>query len=308
MPKPPAPTSTPISLKGTKSADTIVIGEGAYANYTDAQQLRGFIIDGGNGDDVIAGGIGKDQIKGGAGFDIIVAQEEDILGAAAGTAAYDGGLDRDIVDFSAWTDAVGIDLGSNNISGDRDWYYTDFAMGTPTSLYTSGTYSGYLRGVTVSIEGVIGGSGNDYIGGDWGANYLEGGAGDDFLNGKYGQDRLVGGDGNDLLQTGIDNDIVTGGAGNDAFVFAGAVVGAYYVTTVTDFDTQADGADPLFDSIWINQGFDWDFDTAADGTLKIVYGSATDGLFGEILLQGLDFDDAATVVVRDIDPVTGMPI
>lgn len=304
MPK-PSPTSGPITIKGTKSADHIVIGEGNYV-YTDAQQLRGFVIDGGNGNDFLAGGSGVDRISGGSGFDEIVAQEEDILGAPSGTAAYDGGLDRDVLNFSAWTDSIGIDLGTTNISGDRDRFYTDFQMDSPTDLVVEFNEANDLRGVTVSIEGVIGGSNNDYIGGDWGANYIDGGGGDDYLVGEYGADHLIGGSGNDLIVTGIDNDLVTGGDGNDTFVFGGGTAGAVFVTTVTDYDTRTSETDS-FDSIWINQSFDWQFATATDGTLTIIYRDSS-GQLGEVLLQGLTIADQASVVVLGFDPYTGMPV
>ena len=308
MPKPAPSSPGPITVKGTRSDDRIVIGEPGYPD----SPSRGFIIDGGNGSDFLAGGLGVDQVRGGAGFDEIVAQKEDLLGAPAGKAAYDGGLDRDVLNFSAWTAGVGIDLGSNNISGDLDRYYTDFSMASPTSLDPTVSYTSQLRGVTVSIEGVIGGSANDQIGGDWGANYLDGGAGDDFIAGEYGNDRLIGGLGNDLIVTGTDNDIVSGdnpnsptNRGNDIFTVGGGTVGAYYMTTITDYDTRTDGADTQFDQVWINQSFDWRFDAAADGTLILVYGSDSAGILGQIDFTGLTLADVGLVVVEAFDPATG---
>ncbi|MCH8616696.1 hypothetical protein LZ016_11370 [Sphingomonas sp. SM33] len=306
MPK-PSPSLGPISIKGGKGADHIVIGESPYV-YSTADQNRGFVIDGSNGDDVLAGGIGVDRISGGSGFDIIRAQSEDILGTPSGTAAYDGGLDRDILDFSLWTQGVAIDLGTTNISGDRDRFYTNFSMDSPTGLNIALNEANDLRGVTVSIEGLIGGSANDFLSGDWGANYIEGGAGDDYITGKRGDDRLIGGAGNDFILTGADTDLVSGGAGNDTLVLGGGTTGAYYVTTVDDFDTRAGDADASFDRIWINQDFDWHFEAAANGTLKIVYGvDYYPSPLGEVVLQGLTMANAADVIVQGFDPMTGMP-
>jgi Ca2+-binding RTX toxin-like protein len=311
MPKPAPSSPGPITIKGTRFDDRIVIGEPGYPD----SPSRGFIIDGGNGNDFLAGGLGVDQIRGGAGFDEIVASEEDLLGAPAGKAAYDGGLDRDVLNFSTWTEGVGIDLGTTNISSDLDRYYTDFSMVSPTSLDPTVSYTSELRGVTVSIEGVIGGSANDQIGGDWGANYIDGGAGDDFITGKYGNDRLIGGLGNDLIMTGTDNDIVSGDIpgnpanhGNDIFAVGGGTVGAYYITTITDYDTRTDVADTQFDRVWINQSYDWYFDAASDGTLILVYGPDYAGMLGQIAFTGLTLADAGSVVVEGLDPMTGGPV
>ena len=314
MPK-PSPSTGPITIKGSRGADHIVIGEAPYNNYDSTQQSRGFIIDGGNGGDYLAGGSGADQIRGGAGFDEIIAQSEDILQASAGTAVYDGGLDLDVVNFSNWSQGIGIDLGSTNISGDRDRFYRDFQMSSPTGLRSDMTWSEQLRGVTVSIEGVIGGSGNDYIGGDWGPNYIDGGEGDDYLEGKYGDDRIIGGLGNDLITMGINNDLVSGDDpdapgehGDDIFVIGGSVAGSYFSSVITDYDARDDAGDTQYDEIWFGQYMDWYFAGDTDGTLKIVYGSAADSsLYGQVLLQGLTMADAGKVVIHVFDPMTGMP-
>jgi Ca2+-binding RTX toxin-like protein len=50
-----------------------------------------------------------------------------------------------------------------------------------------------------SIENVIGGSGNDRIAGDAGANIVDGGPGNDALVGAGGNDTLIGGPGADTL-------------------------------------------------------------------------------------------------------------
>jgi Ca2+-binding RTX toxin-like protein len=77
-----------------------------------------------------------------------------------------------------------------------------------------------------SIEGVLGGSGNDTIFGNALDNTLRGGGGDDALIGGVGNDRLeggagadwiVGGEGNDRLIGGEGVDVLTGGAGADTF-------------------------------------------------------------------------------------------
>jgi VCBS repeat-containing protein len=75
-----------------------------------------------------------------------------------------------------------------------------------------------------NYDGSNGSTGNDFRGGEDGADTLNGnngndvlygGAGNDTLNGGSGNDHLVGGAGNDTLNGGDNNDILEGGAGND---------------------------------------------------------------------------------------------
>jgi Ca2+-binding RTX toxin-like protein len=63
----------------------------------------------------------------------------------------------------------------------------------------------------VSVENVIGGSGNDTITGSAVANRLDGQGGNDTITAGAGNDVVIGGAGNDTMD---------GGSGNDAFIFA----------------------------------------------------------------------------------------
>ena len=75
-----------------------------------------------------------------------------------------------------------------------------------------------------TIEDAVGGSLDDTMTGNAGANILTGNGGwdtisgldgDDTLNGNDGNDNLNGGDGKDLLSGGAGNDTLTGGTGGD---------------------------------------------------------------------------------------------
>jgi len=77
---------------------------------------------------------------------------------------------------------------------------------------------------------LVGGTGDDKIGGDGLANTLgggdgrdtiEGGSGDDYLEGNAGADVLDGSSGNDLISGGGGNDRIVGGSGRDN-TFGGA--------------------------------------------------------------------------------------
>ena len=73
---------------------------------------------------------------------------------------------------------------------------------------------GYL-----SVENLIGGSGDDDLTGDGGSNRLEGGAGADVIYGETGDDTLIGGPGDDIIDgegsDGVGFDLIDGGPGAD---------------------------------------------------------------------------------------------
>src|SRR5262249_52769750 len=113
-------------------------------------------ISGGGGDDTLDGAGGDDTLFGGPGNDSLVG------GAGNDTAAYD--------DFDATT---GVTVSLSN----------------PGAQNTVGAGTDTL----VSIENLRGGSFNDVLVGDGGANRLEGNFGNDVLRGLAGADTLDGG-------------------------------------------------------------------------------------------------------------------
>lgn len=150
-------------------------------------------IDGGEGDDTLSGDEGDDLLKGGAGDDALFGGVgNDVLSGGAGDDLLDGGAGIDTADFSGDAAGVVVDLASGMASGD--------ATGEDE---------------LVSIETVIGGSGNDILIGDAADNHLLGGFGDDVLKGGAGNDLLDGGAGHDVLQGGAGDDIILAGLGDD---------------------------------------------------------------------------------------------
>ncbi|CAO3433711.1 beta strand repeat-containing protein [Azospirillum endophyticum] len=115
------------------------------------------LLDGGAGADSLSGAAGNDTLIGGAGADTL-----------------DGGAGSDTASYAASAAAVAVDL----------------AAGTGNAGDAAGD-------VLVSIENLAGGSGNDTLRGDGGANRLDGGIGNDVLEGRSGNDTLVGGAGSD---------------------------------------------------------------------------------------------------------------
>ncbi|MFV0297961.1 MAG: calcium-binding protein [Hyphomicrobiaceae bacterium] len=165
-----------------------------YGDYADNVIKAGAgndAINGRGGNDVIYDGSGADKIDGDSGNDTIVA-------AADGDSdKISGGSGFDIVDYSDSSTGISVNLTNGQVSGDVG------------------------RDKLSSIEGVVGGSG------------------DDQLVGSHGDDHLNGGAGTDVIQGGRGYDVLTGGNGADTFVFAQNDVlsgnNTYGFDTITDF-------------------------------------------------------------------------
>ncbi len=127
-------------------------------------------LTGRDGDDMLFGGAGNDRLVGGLGAD-----------------HFDGGEGtRDAADYSAATQAVGVDLIAGGFAGEA----------------TGDTFTG--------IEFIVGSDDHDTLLADDGINRINGGDGCDVIFGRGGNDILLGEAGDDILN---------GGEGNDVFIF-----------------------------------------------------------------------------------------
>lgn len=154
------------------------------------------ILNGGAGNDILRGGAGPNTLSGGPGNDLLAG------GADADTML--GGLGIDQVSY--------LERGAD-ISADLDGAKAD--DGETGEHDTLGS----------DIEKLIGGAGNDtlggsasndYIFGSYGNDTIRGGAGNDVLDGYYGEDKLFGDAGDDQLwaeprSSGFARDEVDGG-------------------------------------------------------------------------------------------------
>jgi len=210
-----------VGLSGTALGDSYSSIEGLMggsgndqlAGDSNANYLAGGagddILQGGAGDDVLLGGTGDDLLSGGAGDDVLVGDP--------GSDQLLGGDGFDTVDYSADTAGVTVNL------------ETGYGEG---GLAEGDTYN--------SIEGIIGGLGDDQLIGNAQANYIDGGA---------GNDTLLGGGGDDILSGGLGSDVLTGGDGRDSFVWRLGDEGG--ADTITDF--QIDPAGTNTDVIDLSQ-------------------------------------------------------
>ncbi|HEX2087905.1 MAG TPA: hypothetical protein VHF89_19620 [Solirubrobacteraceae bacterium] len=148
-------------------------------------------IEGGDGVDVLTGGAFDDELSGGADADRLAGLDGgdrlqgDGPGAAAADDALDGGNGTDVARYDERSGTVSVALASPSPQG---------AAGEADTF--------------TSIEGAVGGAGDDELRGSAGGDTLGGGGGndaiagldgDDFVDGDGGADTLHGGDGNDNL-------------------------------------------------------------------------------------------------------------
>ncbi len=239
-------------LSGTNAADVI---EGNSGNDAVSTGAGNDLLRGGAGDDVLVGGGGSDDIDGGAGFDTADYQAS----AAAISVSLDGspGLGGDAIgDILASVEQVigtgfddtisgstsaetlqgggGDDIlrggaGADTLDGGAGFDTADFGTSSTAisiNLETMAAAGGDATGDTlVSIERIVGSSGDDTIVGRNGVNdVLEGGGGNDSLSGLSGDDILQGGSGDDALLGGIGSDTLVGGSGFDRADYGASAV------------------------------------------------------------------------------------
>ncbi|MFZ9486986.1 MAG: calcium-binding protein, partial [Alphaproteobacteria bacterium] len=128
----------------------------------------------------------------------------DRLSGALGNDTLFGGLGSDMADYS---------------------YLTGAGSGFAATLNAGATVAVTVAAGSdvdklVSIENIVGGSGNDVLIGDGVDNSIEGGAGNDLIDGGDGNDSLKGNLGNDTLVGGAGNDMIWGDAGQDLVSYA----------------------------------------------------------------------------------------
>jgi Ca2+-binding RTX toxin-like protein len=192
----------------------------------------------GSGDDTLTGNAMGNILNGGAGNDTFLAV------AAVAADVFIGGPGLDTVDYSVRTHALALTIDGKPTSGE----------------------GGEGDTIDLTVENLIGGSGNDTLTGSAAANRLEGGPGDDTLYGMDGDDVLIGGAGNDTLY---------GGNGDDTFLYLSA--------------TGTEG----HDTIYCGAGTDLlDYSArSADVTVDLRAGSTTTGSSGDSATMGGTADE-----------------
>jgi Ca2+-binding RTX toxin-like protein len=251
------------------------------------------------GDDVLYGRSGNDKIYGGSGNDYIYGEKgsdklfgeagNDNLALSEGSDELNGGAGRDRL--------LGYD-----IEADLE---IDFSTGEASYEFEGITHLSKFK----SIEGVVGGYGNDVIRADdlgrnmsgfFGDDLIEGGEGIDGLDGGSGTDTLHGGGGDDFLTLRNGNDVLDGGDGQDTIDFYAVQTGVTYTVTdasVTFTDDNGTWTSTL--SGMENAWGSWSNDTlTGDEQTNILVGFAGNdtisGLGGDDILCGAHGNDELT--------------
>ncbi|MEH6522006.1 calcium-binding protein [Sulfitobacter sp.] len=187
-------------------------------------------IEGRGGDDTIIGGAGNDTVLGGEGADSISGYgNDDILSGDAGNDVVRGNAGNDVVGAESGNDSVYGGSGNDLLSGSTGDDLLNGGIGFDTADYSEVTDNlvasinfGGAQSVSaqagkdtfVSIEALIGGSGNDLLVGNSAGNLIVGGEGNDEIYGIGAGDILRGGIGNDQIEGSGGNDTMEGGVGD----------------------------------------------------------------------------------------------
>jgi len=132
---------------------------------------------------------------------------------------WDGGGKHDTYDLSAYSSNVSVDLrpGEESVFSHKQLAQLDYADSSNNASGNIYNALLYKNNQDSLIEDAIGGSGNDKLYGNQGANTLTGGKGDDRCYGSKGNDLLVGGKGDDtfFFEDKWDKDTIKDFSGKD---------------------------------------------------------------------------------------------
>ena len=207
-----------------------------------------------NGNDTLKGYGGNDTLVGGNGNDSLYGMDgADILNGGAGNDYMDGGNGADTFYVDSAGDVV------NDASG-----------GTFETVYTTTTYT-LADGADIELFKTTNNAGLGSI----------------DLYGNSSSQEIMGNAGNNMIGGGGGTDILTGFAGEDAFIFNSAL-GASNIDVITDYNVAQDQIrldNAIFTNLSVGEG-NWlsagEFHigaAAADANDRIIYNSATGGLF-----------------------------
>ncbi len=281
------------------------------------------VIAGNSGNNLLIGGAGNDRLDGGAGLDI--ASYADVTtnltlnltlttAQSMGSAGNDtlisiegliGGAGNDSLTGNGDNNIFEGGSGNDRIDGSAGLDVASFAGLTANIEIDLSAFSGTITtalgtDTLISIEGLIGGSGNDVLKAGATATYLDGGAGNDFLGGSAYADTLIGGAGDDGIAAGAGNDSVDGGDGDDT------LLGQAGDDTVSgglgaDFIDAGDGIDT------VNAGDANDLINGGNGNDVINGDAGNDSIYGDagndVIDGGAGDDDLSGG--NDNDTITG---
>ncbi len=156
--------------------------------------------------------IGFEMARGGAGGDRFTANGEYLsFYGQGGNDTLTGGHGDNVIEGGDGADVLTFGLGFD---------YADYRSDTAGVLADIRAYiaaGGHAQGDAWldRPEGLMGGAGNDSLGGSEAGNRILGRGGNDYVSAYGGDDTVEGGDGHDSLEGGLGADALSGGAGDD---------------------------------------------------------------------------------------------
>lgn len=191
--------------------------------------------------------------------DLVGTSQDDLFSASAGIDVIDGGAGHDVMDYSALSTGIVVDMSGSSVVVEKNILGTQFDTLTSIEGFWGTNFGDAFNGNSDDNE-YLGGAGNDVLLGGSGNDVLVSGGGEDLIDGQSGNDWIHGG-GNGLLSGGSGSDhlyaqgddhafgddgedflygsasVLDGGAGND---FLKGQVGTIY--------KESDGTDVIYDS------------------------------------------------------------
>lgn len=211
------PADDTISLDVHGHDLTVTINDTADATF-DNRNITAIVVNCGEGNDTVH-----------IGANIIGAT----VNGQGGNDTLEGGQNDDTLDGGDGDDTVDGKEGADLLIGGNGFDSADYRFETADLTLSidgiANEHGGNAEGdnISLDIERIVGGSGNDLIIGSdadnsitgrQGNDTIQGGLGNDSIDGDEGNDQLAGEGGDDVLTGGVGNDTMTGGAGNDAFI------------------------------------------------------------------------------------------
>jgi Ca2+-binding RTX toxin-like protein len=256
-------------LNGNAGSDTLEGGEGD-------DELRGGnsgdLLKGDVGDDALFGALGDDEMAGGEGDDMLLAgQGNDTLDGGTGNDLLAGLLNDDSLAGGEGNDTLNGGGGDDTLDGGEGVDIVDYRDVSADLIVhlDEGLVVLEVFGTDqlLSIEGILGGAGNDILVADSIiGSHFTGNAGNDVLYGQSGNDTLLGGSGLDTVLGGAGDDVLDGGDAADR------------LSAGQGDDSVAGGSDD--DSVQGDEGDDFLF--GGDGADWLDGGSENDVLYGEV--------------------------
>ena len=187
-----------LSVANTNGAFAAVNSNNEIGSPGRISNANPLLVIGGTGNDTLTSGPQAELVIGGAGNDNLNSGAgNDTIAGGPGDDSLDGGTGIDTVTYAGITGPLLVTLSTQGVSQNTGAAGTDFLS---------------------DFENLVGGAGNDTLGGSTASNVIDGGDGQDELYGIAGNDTLNGGAGNDTIYGGIGIDSMIGGAGDDVYV------------------------------------------------------------------------------------------